>query len=98
MTPDRQFLDRLAVKGVSKPPSSLPFAITPIAPLAAAAHGGGNVMIKPDRDGVYRRLPLLYQAAGRTLPHLVLGHLLERNLITVGQGGLSARRCPAAPG
>ena len=60
------FLDRLAVRDVRLPSGSLPFAITPIAPLASAAHGGGNVMIKPDRDGVYRRLPLLYQAAG---PH-----------------------------
>jgi len=84
----QQFLDRLAVKAVNPPSRSLPFAITPIAPLAAAAHSGGNVMIKPDRDGVYRRLPLLFQAAGRTLPHLVLDHLLERNLITTGQGGL----------
>ena len=84
----RQFLDHLAVRNVRKPAGSLPFVITPIAPLAAAAHGGGNVMIKPDRDGVYRRLPLLFQAAEWTLPHLVLGHLLERKLITIGQGGL----------
>src|SRR5512133_67585 len=82
------FLERLAVKGVAEPTLSFPFAITPITPLAAVAHGGGNVMIKPDRDGVYRRLPLLFQAAGLTLPHFVLGHLLERNLITVSQGGL----------
>ena len=80
------FLDRLAVRDAGKPPVSLPFAITPIPPLASAAHGGGNVMIKPDKDGVYRRLPLLYQAAGRTLPHFVLGHLLEHKLITVNQG------------
>jgi adenylate cyclase len=85
------FLDRLAVRDARKPSASLPFAITPIAPLASAAHGGGNVMIKPDRDGVYRRLPLLYQAAGRTLPHFVLGYLLERNIITVSQGVLQRK-------
>jgi adenylate cyclase len=83
------FLDRLAVRDVTVPSGSLPFAITPIAPLASAAHGGGNVMIRPDRDGVYRRLPLLYQTAGRILPHFVLGHLLEHRLITVGQGVLT---------
>jgi adenylate cyclase len=82
------FLDRIAVRGVPPPAGSLPYAITPVPALASAAHGGGNVMIKPDRDGVYRRLPLLYQAAGRTLPHFVLGHLLERNLISVSRGGL----------
>jgi adenylate cyclase len=90
----QSFLERLKVSGVREPPGSLPFAITPIAPLASAAHGGGNVMISPDRDGVYRRLPLLYQAAGRTLPHFVLGHLLEQKLITVSQGGLQRNGVP----
>ncbi|QEM66956.1 adenylate/guanylate cyclase domain-containing protein [Geobacter sp. FeAm09] len=85
----QQFLDRMAVRGVPAPAPALPSAITPIAPLARGAHGGGNVMIKPDRDGVYRRLPLLFQAAGRTLPHLVLGHLLERRVIAVRDGRLA---------
>lgn len=88
------FLDRLAIRGARRPTDSLPYAITPIAPLAAVAHGGGNVMIKPDRDGVYRRLPLLFQAAGRTLPHFVLGHLLERHIITVNQGVLQRTGAP----
>jgi adenylate cyclase len=82
------FLDRIEVKAAARPGISQPFAITPIAPLASAAHGGGNVMIKPDRDGVYRRLPLLFQAAGHTLPHFVLGHLLEKRIITIDQGRL----------
>jgi adenylate cyclase len=88
------FLDRLAVRDVTLPSGSLPYAITPIAPLASAAHGGGNVMIKPDRDGVYRRLPLLYQAADRILPHFVLGHLLEHKVITVVQGVLTRSGVP----
>jgi adenylate cyclase len=88
------FLDRLAVRDAKKPSDSLPFAITPIPSLASAAHGGGNVMIKPDRDGVYRRLPLLFQAAGRTLPHFVLGHLLERHLISVDRGVLQRNGVP----
>jgi len=88
------FLERVKVSGVKAPPDPLPFAITPLAPLASAAHGGGNVMIKPDRDGVYRRLPLLCQAAGRTLPHFVLGHLLEQQLIAVSQGILQREGVP----
>jgi adenylate cyclase len=85
----KAFLDRVEVKGGSSLPEySLPFALTPLAPLAAAAHGGGNVMIKPDRDGVYRRLPLMFQAAGHTLPHFVLGHLLEQKIITLNRGEL----------
>lgn len=82
-------LDRVTLKGVTATPAhTLPFAITPIAALAQAAHGGGNVMIKPDRDGVYRRLPLIFQAAGHTLPHFVLGHLLEQHIVTINRGAL----------
>lgn len=87
----RAFLDRLSLRLAAEPGESRPFVITPIAPLASAAHGGGNVMIKPDRDGVYRRLPLLFQAAGYTLPHFVLGHLLEKGLVTIDQGRLMRR-------
>ncbi|KAB0665360.1 adenylate/guanylate cyclase domain-containing protein [Oryzomonas japonica] len=88
------FLDRMTVNGVPAPAPALPSAITPIAPLARGAHGGGNVMIKPDRDGVYRRLPLLFQAAGRTLPHFVLGHLLERRVVSVREGRLVRGAAP----
>jgi adenylate cyclase len=91
---DRAFLERVSVRLAAEPGLSLPFAVTPIAPLASAAHGGGNVMIKPDRDGVYRRLPLLTQAAGHTLPHFVLGHLLEKQIVTVDQGRLMRNGSP----
>lgn len=96
----RAFLERVSVRHAAEPGLSLPYAITPIATFASAAHGGGNVMIKPDRDGVYRRLPLLFQVSGRTLPHLVLGHLLERQLVTVDQGRLmrSGRPLPLGQG
>ena len=90
----RALLERIAVKAVNPPSLSQPFAITPIAPLAAAAHGGGNVMIKPDRDGVYRRLPLLYRATDRILPYFVLGYLLEQHAISVGQGVLQRGGIP----
>ena len=82
------FLKRIAVAAQPSPGRSYPYAITPIPSLAAAAHGGGNVMIKPDRDGVYRRLPLLFQAAGHPMPHFVVGHLLEQRLLTLEKGYL----------
>lgn len=87
----RAFLDRLSLRLAAGAGESRPFVITPVAPLASAAHGGGNVMIRPDRDGVYRRLPLLFQAAGYTLPHFVLGHLLEKGMVTIDQGRLMRR-------
>ncbi|MDD2542503.1 MAG: CHASE2 domain-containing protein, partial [Desulfuromonadaceae bacterium] len=84
----RAFLDNVSLRNVTESGPPLPFAVTPIAPLASAAHGGGNIMIWPDRDGVYRHIPLLFQVAGYMVPHFVMGHLLERQIITVGQGQL----------
>ncbi len=37
-----------------------------------AAKGAGNAYVKPDGDGIYRRLPLLYLYKGRTLPSVYL--------------------------
>ena len=82
------FLARVAVKQTADVLEPLPYVITPIAPLALAAHSGGNVMIKPDKDGVYRRMPLLFQAAGYTIRNFVLGHLLEKQIVSVAQGHL----------
>lgn len=90
----RNFLEKLSISKVPPPSLSQPYALTPIAPLASAAHSGGNVMIKPDRDGVYRRIPLLFQAAGYTIPHFVLGHLLEKQLISIDHGQLSQGGTP----
>lgn len=90
----RHFLERLSVKKATHSDSSHQYAITPIAPFASSAHGGGNVMIKPDSDGVYRRLPLLFQAAGFTVPNFVLGHLLETQDITLDHGSLMRNGTP----
>ncbi len=84
----RTFLEKVSVRCAADSGRSLPFVITPVSPLASAAHGGGNVMIRPDRDGVYRRTPLLFQAADFTLPHFVLGHLLENKSITIDRDRL----------
>lgn len=90
----RTFMERLSLKSVATPTLSFPYVIPPVEPLAAAAHGGGNVMIKPDSDGVYRRLPLLVQAAGYSLPHFVLGYLLEKQIITAENGALMQNGAP----
>jgi len=96
----REFLGKVSVLHAAEPDEMLPFAVTPVAPLSSAAHGGGNVMIRPDRDGVYRRMPLLFQAAGFTVPHFVVGHLLEKQIITLDQGHLvrSGRALPTEQG
>ncbi len=59
--------------------------ITPIDDLKTAIHGAGNVMIKPDEDGVYRRVPLLFQLNQYLIPHFVLGYLIEKGRIQIRQ-------------
>ena len=65
-------------------------AITNIDSLRNAARGAGNVMIKPDTDGVYRRVPLCFGFRDLTIPHFVLGYLVEQGKIRVRDGGLLA--------
>ncbi len=63
-------------------------AITDIDKLRNAARGAGNVMMKPDPDGVYRRVPLSFRFRGMTIPHFVLGYLLEKGRVAVRDGRL----------
>jgi len=69
-------------------------AITNIDRLRNAAHGAGNVMIKPDPDGVYRRAPLSFRFRDMTIPHFVLGYLLEKGAVAVRDRRLVAGNTP----
>jgi len=61
----------LAITG-SPPPGLTVYQgmTTPIPPLAKATAVLGNVESSPDRDGIYRRLPLISACQGRFLPLL----------------------------
>jgi adenylate cyclase len=68
----------LAVPG--RPPAGLPeyrSVLTPIAPLMAAAQALGNVECRPDRDGIYRRIPLVAPFKDRYLPLLAFAAFLR---------------------
>lgn len=91
----RALLDRIALPPGAPPPRlTYRSAVTPIGTLHAAAHGAGNVMIKPDADGVYRRIPLLFGIEGRTIPQFFLGHLLEQGKVTAREGRLASDGIP----
>ncbi len=68
------FLRRFASMGAGLRPFSGKFqsATVPIAPLRRAARGGANVSAEPDGDGVFRRLPLLYDLRGTRIPSVTL--------------------------
>lgn len=97
---ERQFLERYALKGGGKQRLSYPSAIIPVDTLLPAVRGSGNVMIKPDEDGVYRRVPLLFQAGEMTVPHFVLNHLQQKGEASLKGGELSlgGRTLPMADG
>ena len=48
------------------------FLALPISPLMQAARGFGNVQLAPDPDGIYRRMPLLFNYNGTIIPSLYM--------------------------
>jgi adenylate cyclase len=57
--------------------------LLPIDLLSIGAAGHGNVMIKPDGDGIYRSVPLVFQTTEFSIPHFVLPYLLRQKLVTI---------------
>jgi len=101
---DRSAMDFLA--GIALPPNAprtgLDYrsALLPIPEIRHSCKGAGNVMIKPDADGVYRGVPLNFEVLGRNIPHFVLGHLLSTGKASFGNDGFTAAgtRLPLADG
>ncbi|SEM56501.1 adenylate cyclase [Syntrophus gentianae] len=61
-------------------------------PLSEATPASGFINVKPDRDGIIRRVPLLMEYEGRFYPQLSLAVLLsatksEQIVLTVGRAG-----------
>jgi adenylate cyclase len=52
------------------PVPAYPSMVPPIRVLAEGAQGFGNVKISPDRDGIYRRVPLVFRHGDRWIPSL----------------------------
>ncbi|MGH7901709.1 MAG: CHASE2 domain-containing protein, partial [Thermodesulfobacteriota bacterium] len=88
-TGEEEFIRSIAIReNIS---SNLKFnsAITPIDPLKKSVRGGGNVMIKPDVDGVYRKVPLVFKLEQYQVPHFVLDYLIDSGKIKIVQNRLS---------
>jgi adenylate cyclase len=64
-------------------------ALLPIPEIRNSCAGAGNVMIKPDADGVYRGVPLNFGVHGKNIPQFVLGYLLAKGMVTLGGQGFS---------
>ncbi len=87
MTPnDEEFIKHIAISD-QKLSSVLPFksAVTPIDILKNSIKGSGNVTISPDEDGVYRKVPLSFKVKEYTIPHFILGYLIEKGIVKIMQ-------------
>jgi len=68
-----RLLDKSAVTVSGPPPPDImgyQYLLAPIPPLLVAARTLGNVRSHPDKDGIYRRVPLIVPFKGRWLPLL----------------------------
>ncbi len=86
---EEEFIRSIAIReNIS---SNLKFnsAITPSDPLKNSVRGGGNVMIKPDVDGVYRKVPLVFKLEKYQVPNFVIDYLIDNGKIEIVQNRLS---------
>jgi adenylate cyclase len=74
---DNAFLAKHEIIGDIDVHSIYDSVVTPIDALKAAATGTGNVMIKPDIDGVYRRVPLFFGIKQYKIPNFVLDYFFK---------------------
>jgi len=63
--------------------------VTQLDIIGSAAAGLGNVMIRPDRDGTYRRVPLILRTGDHVIPHFVLPYLLKKGIAEINGSRLT---------
>ncbi len=97
---DIAYLKRFAVPGGPPPKPGYRSVVTPIDAIRHGVKGSGNVAISPDRDGVYRRVPLVFTLAEMTLPSLTFSWFTGRGDTKMDSRGLLLRdrRLPLTEG
>jgi adenylate cyclase len=79
----KEFLDRFAIKDEISTSLNFNSILYPIEALRQSIKGSGNVTISPDDDGVYRRIPLIFQLREYLIPHFLLNYLLEKGTVKI---------------
>ena len=97
---DAELAQKISMDGPIASEISSRSLIAPLEQFSSASAGLGNVMIRPDEDGIYRRTPLFFQTAEYTIPHFVLPYLLEKKFVTVHENRAytSGREIPLSGG
>lgn len=85
---EERFVQRFALRERVNDLMAFTSAVTPVDVLKDSVAGTGNVMVKPDDDGVYRKVPLLFSVRDHVIPNFVVGHLLNRERLHVTDGAI----------
>jgi len=100
---EEEFIRSIAIPEGIPAVSGFYSAVTPIDVLKTSLRGSGNVVIPPDEDGVYRKVPLAFQLQRKradepsepyTIPHFVLGYLLRKGAVKLVQNALYVDDAP----
>ncbi len=95
---EKQLAALICLQGTVQTHGSYCSLLAPIDLLSSGAAGHGNVMIKPDGDGIYRRAPLIFKTAEYSIPHFILPYLLKEKIVAIRGGEVYAgdRKVPLA--
>ena len=85
---DFDFLEKHAVDIEKEVHSRYKSVVTPINGLKTSITGTGNVMIRPDIDGVYRRVPLFFGIREMNIPNFVLDYFFKEKRVSIRNGKL----------
>lgn len=88
---DEEFIRNIALR--VPPMGAGPFssALTPADPLKDAVVGAGNGTGISDKDGIYRRSPLLFRLNDYVVPHFVLSYLIRKGQVSVDRSGIAVK-------
>jgi adenylate cyclase len=79
---EEEFLKKVRIKETIPAGMLYKYAITPLDIFKPAVRAG-NVTIPPDKDGIYRKVPLVFKAGDLTIPHFILDYLLRKGPVTL---------------
>jgi adenylate cyclase len=86
---DKEFLDHLAIRDEISTAPRFNSIVSPIDVLRKSIKGSGNVAISPDDDGVYRRIPLIFQLREFLIPHFLLSYLLDKGIVKIAKNRIN---------
>lgn len=66
----------------------------PIPPLRKSVAGAGNATVRPDHDGIFRRIPLTASIGDIQVPQFIVSQLLHSGKLTVRNGQFFAGEIP----